>query len=236
MESDGSRPASAGGGHRPSPVPVIHAVTDDLILTRDGFIERALGVMQALGSRGAVHLRARVVPARRLMALAEALRLAQQDTECWLIVNDRIDIALSAGAAGAQLTSRSMRMDDARRIAPALAIGASVHTVEHARAAALQGADWVVAGHIFRSASHEGVPARGIGFLMAVRDAAACPVLAIGGVTPERTRELRRAGAYGVAAIRGIWGQRDAERAAKDYLTAYDADDGAARDLGHRER
>src|SRR5690554_5016064 len=99
-------------------MPVIHAVTDDQILTRPDFPERALTVMQALGPRGAIHLRARIVPSRRLLSLAEALRVAEQETGCWLVVNDRVDIALGAGARAVQLTSRSMRVADARKLAP----------------------------------------------------------------------------------------------------------------------
>lgn len=235
--SDGPRPAVPGSGLDATRVPVVHAVTDDLILTRPSFIERALHVMQTLGARGAVHLRARLIPSRRLLGLAEALRLAQQETGCWLIVNDRVDIALSVEAAGAQLTSRSMRLTDARRIAPTLALGASVHTVDQAHGAEREGADWLVAGHVFSTTSHKGVPGRGLAFLQAVCRASTCPVLAIGGITPARTREARRAGARGIAAIRGIWGQRDAERAAKEYLSAYDADDDiASRDRGDGER
>lgn len=235
--SDGSPPVESGSGPIPPRVPVVHAVTDDGILTRDSFPERALAVMQALGPRGAVHLRGQIIPARRLLALAEALRLAEQETGCWLVVNDRLDIALGAGARAVQLTSRSIRIADARRIAPDVAFGASVHSVEDAHDAEHEGANWLVAGHVFRTASHEGREGRGLPFLSAVCSATKLPVLAIGGVTPERTPQAREAGAYGVAAIRGIWAARDAEQAAREYLSAYDGDDASAvRQRGDRER
>jgi thiamine-phosphate diphosphorylase len=214
----------------------VHAVTDDLILTRSVFPERSLDVMRALGERGAIHLRSRLIPSRRLLAIAEALRLAQQETGCWLVVNDRLDLAMGIASRGVQLTTRSIRVADARRIAPTLAIGASVHAVADATAAERDGADWLVAGHVFDTASHVGAPGRGLPFVRAVCAASSLPVLAIGGVTPERAAETRAAGAHGVAVIRGIWSARDAERAAKQYLSAYDADGGtAARDRGDRE-
>ncbi len=222
--SEAPHPASSGSGPATAHIPVVHAVTDDLILTRPSFAERAHDVMLALGARGAVHLRARIIPSRRLLAFAEALRLAQQETGCWLIVNDRIDVALGVGARGVQLTSRSIRVADGRRIAPKLMLGASVHSVEQAHDAQRDGADWLVAGHVFDSASHAGVPGRGVPFLRAVCAASALPVLAIGGVTPALTTEVRRTGAHGVAVIRGIWSARNAERAARDYLSAYDAE------------
>jgi thiamine-phosphate diphosphorylase len=192
--------------------------------------------MRALGPRGAVHLRARIVPSVRLLALATALAEAQEETGCWLVANDRVDLALAVDAAGAQLTSRSLAVADARRIAPDLALGASVHDAEQARAAEREGADWVVAGHVFETASHPGAAGRGMSFLAAVREATTLPIVAIGGIAPEHVPRLLDAGAHGVAAIRGIWVADDAERAALDYLSAYEGhrgDHGAApRPLG----
>jgi thiamine-phosphate diphosphorylase len=217
-------------------LPVVHAVTDDLILTRAAFPERALDVMRTLGERGAIHLRSRLLPSRRLLTIAEALRLAQQETGCWLVINDRLDLAMGIEARGLQLTTRSIHVADARRLAPSMPLGASVHTVPDAAAAERDGATWLVAGHVFDTASHAGAPGRGLPFVRAIRAASALPILAIGGVTPERTAEVRAAGATGVAVIRGIWSARDAELAARQYLSAYDADgSAAARDRGDRE-
>ncbi|HET7585809.1 MAG TPA: thiamine phosphate synthase [Gemmatimonadaceae bacterium] len=213
-------------------VPVIHAVTDDLILSQRGFLLRARAVMHALGARGAVHLRARAVTGARLHALALALRPAAERTGCWLVVNDRLDVALAAGADGVQLTSRSMTVADAHAVIAgaaspdggrAIAIGASVHTSDDARIAAHAGADWCVAGHVFPTRSHPGEPPRGVPLISTIVQAVAIPCLAIGGVRPEHLAALRAAGAHGAAAISGIWGADDAERAATDYLSAYDA-------------
>ena len=178
--------------------------------------------MGALGARGAVHLRARIVPTARLFALAQALAGAARQTGCWVVVNDRVDVALAAEAYGVQLTSRSMRVADARAIAPALALGASVHAADEAGTAEAEGASWVVAGHVFETASHPGEPGRGMRFAEALRAATRLPCVAIGGIRPAHVRALRDVGMYGVAAITGIWGAADAERAAADYLSAYD--------------
>lgn len=203
-------------------IPVIHAVTDDLVLGHPEFVERARGVMRALGGRGALHLRGRVHPAARLYELAVALRPLQERTGCWVLVNDRVDIALAAGVRGAQLTSRSLLVSDARRIAPALALGASVHSPGDACVAAAAGADWVVAGHVYATRSHPDAPGRGIALVRAVAAVTRAPCIAIGGIRPEHVPALRAAGAHGVAAITGIWGASDAERAAIDYLSRYD--------------
>jgi len=206
----------------PQPLPVIHAVTSDEIVLRDDFIDVACAVMAKLGPRGALHLRAGRISAARLQTLAGGLEAAQVITGAWLVVNDRIDLALGARARGAQLTSRSLRVADARRAAPDLALGASVHSLEEARVATSEGATWLVAGHVFATSSHPGEEGRGLPFVRALAAAVTIPIVAIGGVRPEHCRVLRASGAYGLAVIRGIWDAPNAEQAASDYLSAYD--------------
>jgi thiazole tautomerase (transcriptional regulator TenI) len=208
-------------------LPVVHAVTSDEIVTRADFLDVACAVMSALGPRGALHLRAGRATAARLQALAAGLEAAQAVTGAWLIVNDRVDLAIGSRARGAQLTSRSLRVADARLAAPALAVGASVHSLDEARIAAAEGASWLVAGHVFATATHPGEEGRGLPFLRAVAAAVDVPIVAIGGVRPEHCAVLREAGAYGLAVIRGIWDAANAERAASDYLSAYDDAAGA---------
>ena len=104
-------------------LPVVHAVTTDEIIARADFVERASGVMRALGARGAIHLRAASATGRQLHRLAAALAALQESTGAWLVVNDRIDIALASGARGIQLTSRSIDAADAGRVMRAFAAG-----------------------------------------------------------------------------------------------------------------
>ncbi|MFN2397671.1 MAG: thiamine phosphate synthase [Gemmatimonadaceae bacterium] len=205
-----------------SPVPTVHAVTDDRILTRPGFVARAWTIMHVLGKAGAVHLRTSTLSAARLHEIAVALAPLQDTTGCWLAVNDRVDIAAAAGARAVQLTSRSIGVADARIAAPQLAVGASVHALNEALAAAEEGAMWLVAGNVFETPSHPGAPGRGMALLEEISHATKLPCIAIGGIKPEHARILRAAGVHGVAAIRGIWDADDAERAATEYLSAYD--------------
>ncbi len=211
-------------------VPVVHAVTTDELVARADFIDLACGVMRVLGARGALHLRASRATGARLQELGEALAVAQKLTGAWLVVNDRIDVALLVGARGAQLTSRSLAAADARQAAPALALGASVHDVPEGEDAAANGADWLVAGRVVASGlrdGHDPWAGRGMEFIESLVAAVRVPVIAIGGVQPKHCRALRLAGAHGVAVIRGIWDAPNAERAASDYLSCYD-DAGAA--------
>jgi thiamine-phosphate diphosphorylase len=205
-----------------SEIPVIHAVTNDEVVARADFIDVACAVMRELGSRGALHLRASRLTGARFQSLAEGLAAAQGLTGGWFIVNDRIDVALVAGARGAQLTSHSLTASDARRIAPDLALGASVHDVDEGKAAAAAGADWLVAGHVFATPSHPGEPQRGVEWVKSLVQATQVPVIAIGGVRADHAPMLKAAGVHGVAVIRGIWDAPNAEQAARDYLSAYD--------------
>jgi len=227
-----SSSASASGAAA-SALPVIHAVTTDDIIASADFVALAVSVMRALGSRGAVHLRAADAGGRRLFEIATALAKQQEPTGAWLVVNDRVDVALCADARAVQLTSRSLSILDtaqviraAAALARRLAIGASIHSLDDARAAAVGpdgGPAWLVAGHVFSTPSHAGEPGRGPALLSEICAAVSIPVIAIGGVQPADVGALLAAGAYGVAAIRGIWRAVDAERAAGDYLSAYDA-------------
>lgn len=204
-------------------IPVLHAVTSDDIIIRSDFLDRARRVMHAGGSRVAVHIRAQRLSGRLLHQLATTVAQMQRETGAWVIVNDRADVALISGARGVQLTSRSMSPADARRSAPGLMVGASVHSLDDAREAADAGASWLVAGHVFETESHHGEPGRGSEFIAQLAAAHTIPTIAIGGVRPEHVSALRTAGAQGVAVIRGVWHASDAGAAVIDYLSAYGA-------------
>ena len=204
-------------------VPVLHAVTSDEIAARPGFPDRAIAVMRAIGARGALHLRTHRLTAAELHALAVRLARVQRESGCWLVINDRVDVALAAGARGIQLNSRSMRIEDARKIAPEIPVGASIHNAEQAVSAERDGASWTVAAKSVESESQISDRMAVESFIGSITLRTVLPVIAIGGVKPADVAALRRAGAWGVAVIRGIWAASDAEKAATDYLSAHDA-------------
>jgi thiazole tautomerase (transcriptional regulator TenI) len=199
-------------------VPVIHAVTTDEIVARPEFLDRATSVMRALGPRGAVQLRAPRTTGRRLHEVASSLAVQQESTGAWLIVTDRVDVAVAVGARGVQLTSRSIGVADALTFGPRLAIGASAHSLAEARAACDARATWLVVGQL----RDEPPGAAGPRALRELASECGVPVIVIGGVTPGHVRGLRRLGVYGVAAIRGVWDAESAAEAANHYLAAHD--------------
>lgn len=200
-------------------IPVVHAVTNDEIMLRPGFLKKAKGVMTVLGDKGAIHVRSQLLDTPTLFGITLDLLLLYAETKCWCIVNDRVDIALASGAHGVQLTAKSLSLADVQTIAPTLRIGASVHSPDEAADAEAAGADWCVAGHVFESPSHPGEPRRDSNFINELVARVKIPVIAIGGVRPEHVRLLIHKGAHGVAAIRGIWQDENSELAASRYLS-----------------
>jgi thiamine-phosphate diphosphorylase len=118
-----------------------------------------------------------------------------------VLVSSRCDVALASGAAGVNLPERDISVTDARTLIGAGLVGRSVHSVEGARVAEREGADFVIFGPVWESASHPGRKPAGLEALEAVAHAVRIPVLAIGGVTEERIAECHAAGAAGYAAI-----------------------------------
>ena len=202
-------------------LPRVHAVTDTQVLSLPGFLDLARRIA-TLGARVAIHLRDRTASGRAFADHAVALRDALGGTGTPLIINARPDVAEAVGAEGVQLGMGDLGVVDARRVHSRGWVGRSVHSVDEARAAAADGADYVIAGATYATLSHAGQDARGTGFISAVAGAGA-PVLAIGGVTAERATELHAAGAYGIAAIRAIWGASDPARAVTQMLEPWEA-------------
>lgn len=166
------------------------------------------GLVQRIGSaaRAGAHLiqiRQPHVEALALTRLVERTRQAVAGTAARVLVNDRVDVALSAGADGVHLRGDSMPAARVRAIAPAgFVIGRSVHAVEEALAAERDGGlDYLLFGTVFATASKPGVAPMGIERLAAVCASASLPVLAIGGITVSSMTGLARAGAAGFAAI-----------------------------------
>lgn len=148
-----------------------------------------------------IQVRERDLEAASLAALIEQILGIARDSRTRVVVNDRLDVAIAAGADGVHLRHDSISVADARSLAPKpFVIGRSVHDVAEARAAA--GADYLIAGTVFPTTSKPGASQLlGVDGLRAIVAAAAAPVLAIGGVTMDRLGAIAATGAAGVAAI-----------------------------------
>jgi thiamine-phosphate pyrophosphorylase len=159
----------------------------------------------------AVQLREKDLPARELYELAVRLREICTSAGAMLIVNDRVDVAIAAGADGVHLPFDSIGVSMARKLlGPERLIGVSSHSPPDVAGAAREGADFAVFGPVFDPLSKPATgPAWGVSGLNAACAAGAIPVFALGGMTIERARELfastdptaRPAGVASVGAI-----------------------------------
>jgi thiamine-phosphate pyrophosphorylase len=204
----------------PPRLPPLHVVTDDEVLRSADFLKRAGAVLRAGGEHVALHLRGPSSAGRFLFELAVALRAAAEESGALLLVNDRVDIALAAGAHGVQLGARAMSAADARRLlGPERLLGASVHSVAEAAAAAPR-ADFFLVGTVYASASHPGRAGAGPGFLRSLAEHG-LPRIGIGGITAGRVAEVRAAGAAGVAVLRSVWNAADPAGATEELVRSW---------------
>lgn len=192
------------------PLPRLHAITDARTARRADIDTVARALADGGGVDLAFHARGRELTGLEHYDLAVRLSVLPSP----LFVNDRLDIALAVPTAGVQLRHGSLPVSAARALQPLWWIGKSVHDLAEAEAARTEGAEYLVVGPVFATASHPGRAPLGLKKLQAIAAAAdGLPVIAIGGITADRVREVRsRGGAYGVAAIRALWD--DAEPAA----------------------
>ena len=174
------------------------------------------------GGVEAVQLREKDLSARELYRLAVALRERTGRRGARLLVNDRLDVALAAGADGVHLGGGSLPVEEARRIlGPHRVIGVSTHQVGEIGAAAAAGADFVTFGPVYPTPfkARYGEPP-GVQGLRRACSGARLPVFALGGVRADRVGEIMAAGASGVALISAVLGEEDPEEAAAEIHRA----------------
>lgn len=203
------------------PLPRLHAFTDAAVLAATDFPARAAAIAAA-GSAVALHARDRSAGGAALARVALRLVALARPPEAAVIVNARPDIAQAAGAQGVQLGSSDLGPADARAVFPRGWLGRSVHSIREAELAASEGADYLVVGNVFPTASH---PARRAGGLALLRETTRLgpPVIAIGGIDAQGAVEACEHGAYGVAAISALWWAADPAAAALALLAPWGA-------------
>ena len=149
-------------------------------------------------------------------SLARDLRAANPGVQ--LVVNTRVDVALSLGAS-VHLGTRGPSVRDALA-AGAACVGFSAHSATQARVAAKNGAAYVTLSPVCATATHSEALPLGLGPLALAARTAGVPVLALGGMTPDRARAARAAGAHGAAVLAALLFAWHPDRAARAFLDA----------------
>ena len=196
-------------------LPRLHAITNDEVLTLPDVQERARQI--AAAPETAVHIRSDALGGRQLACLAASVQSATVSGS--IFVNDRADIARIVGAAGLHIPSSGLTVAAARSIVgPACWIGRSAHSADEVVRAAAEGADYVFLGPIWPTTSHPNAPTLGQEALAAD---VSIPVIAIGGITPEKVPQCLEYGAYGVAVISALWSAPDVASTVRDLSLSF---------------
>jgi thiamine-phosphate diphosphorylase len=160
-----------------------------------------------------LQIRERDLEAAALAALTSEVVGLARGTQTRIVVNDRLDVAMAAGASGIHLRADSMPAAEIRSVVPPrFLVGCSVHELEEARAMP-PSVDYLIAGTVWETASKPpGSSVLGVGGLAEIVRATRVPVLAIGGITLDSLGAIATAGAAGIAAIGLFMAAPDAER------------------------
>lgn len=199
----------------------LYAITDSLLIPSEYLVQ---SVAEAIaGGARVIQYREKGGDQVKRRNEARALRELCREQQVCFIVNDDIDLTLEVGADGVHLGFEDTPIEEARtRLGDDAIIGISCYNeLANAEQAVADGADYIAFGRFFPSKTKPGaVPADAL--LLHWGQQIACPVVAIGGITPENGGALVEAGADMLAVIHGVFGQPDIRAAARAYSALYD--------------
>ena len=168
------------------------------------------------GGASVIQLRDKQHSKRELLPLAHEIANLCSQSGALFIMNDHLDVALAVAADGLHMGQDDLPMLTARRLMPPdMILGWSTHTVEEARMASEQGADYIAVGTIYPSLSKPGLPAVGLEFIRQVKQIVSQPLVAIGGINEKNVTEVIEAGASAAAVISAVTCADDVEAAAR---------------------
>ncbi len=164
-----------------------------------------------------VQLREKDLNQTCFMEEAKDLKKLCHEYKVPLIINDNVDIALAIDADGVHVGQKDMEVRDVRlKLGPDKIIGVSAQTVEQAKLAEKQGADYLGVGAVFPTSSKEDATDVSYETLKAICEAVSIPVVAIGGITQENVSKLAGSGICGIAVISAIYAQQDIKESTKE--------------------
>jgi thiamine-phosphate pyrophosphorylase len=201
--------------------PTLYAILDDSLIPADE-PGRWVALAAALAAAGCqlMQVRAKQADSRTQLEIATQLSRSLDTTRVRLIVNDRADVALLAGAGGVHVGQHDLEVTHARAICGAsLWVGVSTHTLDQVRAADQTSADYIAFGPVFSTTTKSEADAIvGIEGLRAARAATRKPLVAIGGITLECARDVYRAGADSLAVVSDLLRAKNPGARAEEYL------------------
>jgi thiamine-phosphate pyrophosphorylase len=198
--------------------PVLMLITDRRLAGgEDALVDDVVETVS--GGVNVVQLREKELATAELLHLAIRIREAVSG-RAELIVNGSLEVALAAGSDGVHLPEAAAMVERPER---PFVVGRSVHSREAAERVSAECSDYLLAGPVYETASHPGMPASGLELIESITAAVAIPVVAVGGITPQQVQEVMRAGAGGVAVVSAMLGSQRPKAAARELRDAVDA-------------
>jgi thiamine-phosphate pyrophosphorylase len=169
-----------------------------------------------------IQLRDKQADDRTLLARSRILKecIAASERKVLFIMNDRPDLAILAGAGGVPVGQEELPAALVRQIVGTLLIGVSTHSIEQARQAVLDGADYIGAGPVFESATKEFSQLAGLSYWQEVAAEIAIPAFAIGGITEDRLDEVLQTGIHRIAVGSALLTAENPKDVAERFVSA----------------
>jgi thiamine-phosphate pyrophosphorylase len=200
----------------------LYAIIDSQFLGKRNHLKVAEELIK--GGASVIQLRDKFTPKAELLPIAQKIRKLCTDKGVLFIVNDYLDIALACGADGLHLGQEDLPLSIARRLLPMdMILGGSVNTVEQAKSAEAEGADYIAVGSMYPTTSKEKPKVVGVGRLRQVRGVVSLPLVAIGGINKDNATEVAANGADAVAVISALLGAKDIAEAARRIIKSFEA-------------
>ncbi len=198
----------------------LHILTDVRLQSR--YSHRELTRLAIAGGADTIQLRQKAGSTREMIEIARQMKRLCREAGVLFIVNDRVDVAFASGADGIHIGQDDFPIPMARDLlGEACIIGGSAGSVEEARKCLSEGADYVGFGPVYSTTSKEDAgPASGIGLLEEVVDAIPLPIIAIGGIDKDNTRDIMAVGAHGIAVISAVCCREYPEQATRALFQA----------------
>lgn len=200
----------------------LYAITDAALCSPMALEEAARQAVA--GGAGVLQLRDKQASARALYEQALLLKAVADKGGALFIVNDRADVALAAKADGVHVGQHDLPVAQVRCIVgEEMILGVSVESIEEARRAVVDGADYLGVGPIFHTETKQITRATGVALIARIREETDLPLVAIGGIGLDNIGAVARAGADGAAVISALMGASDIRRAAQELRAAFEA-------------
>ena len=197
---------------------MLHVLTDTVL--QDRYSHTDLARLAVAGGADTIQYRQKTGTTREMIETAMAIQEICTDADIPLIVNDRVDVAIAAGADGVHLGQDDFPVRKARELLGSdRIIGVSGGSVEEAQQGIAGGADYVGFGPIYATGSKAdaGFP-QGLAGLSEIARVLSVPVIAIGGIDADTAAEVMREGTHGIAVISAVCCQADPEGATRRLL------------------